>query len=917
MLASLPLAVAVPSITLALAFAHPPGLRDRLLDDAPWLMIEKQARPDAFRQLEEVLPTPNDVRTASGAPGPGYWQQRADHHIKVRIDDERHALSGWERIRYGNRSPDELRYLWLQLDQNHFRDGGLADLATPAPEFGSTPDPTNRRDRRDLRWFRGVVLDREWSGGFEITAVRDATGNPLPFRVVDTMMRIDLPTPLAPGGEFAFEIEWSFPIVPADVSRARSNYELLPDTGLPLYEIAQFFPRMAPYTDATGWQHKQFLGSGEFSLEFGDYTLEIDAPAGWIVTATGELANPDETLTAAMRERLARARTAERPVMVVTAEEARANERRFLPGGARPDGRTNWIFRSESVRDVAFAASPAFAWDAWGVEVPGGDGRVTMAMSLYPALAEPLWSLYSTQAVAHTVEVYSRHALPYPYPVAISVNGPVGGMEYPMICFNGPRPEPDGTWTSGAKYGLIGVVIHEVGHFWLPMIINSDERQWTWMDEGLNTFLQYLAEQEWEERYPSGRGEPERIVGHMTSVEQTPIMTNSESTLQFGPSQYGKPATALNILRESVLGRELFDFAFREYCRRWAFKRPQPADFFRTMEDASGVDLDWFWRGWFYSTDHVDVAVERVTAWTPSFGDPEVSKARRRAERDAAAANLSRERNASLPKRVERFPELADFYSSFDELDVTPEDRREFERSLERWTAEERALLDHGLHFTVIRFRNVGGLVTFLPLEIEFDDGTREFVRIPAEIWRRNAHVTSKMLLTRRPVRAVRFDPKRETADADRDNNAFPPEILDRTFEVRKDGRERNPMQRARDEERRAKAKSIAEAMAPALVEAWRATAADGAATPMERAGALTDAVRSRGLLRSPEGTSLRLDFGDRVPGGSEDPAAVTLATVVLEAAAGAGAWSDPAIEAPRPARFAIRFDGSVKAARD
>ena len=909
---------AAAAIFASVTLAHPPSLvSDRLLDDGPWLVVDKQDRPDAFRQLEEILPTPNAFRTASGAPGPQYWQQRADHHIKVRIDEERHALSGWERIMYRNESPDTLTYLWLQLDQNHFRDGGLADLADIGGDLGRPPDPSNRRDRRDLRWFRGIVLDASWSGGHEISAVRDADGKALPHAIVDTMMRIDLAKPLGPGESFAFEVEWSFPIVPADVRRARSNYELLPDTGLPLYEIAQFFPRMAAYTDANGWQHKQFLGSGEFTLEFGDYRLEIDAPAGWLVTATGELRNPEETLTPAMRERLEAARTAERPVMIVTAEEARENEKRFLPGGERPEGRVTWVFESENVRDVAFAASPAFAWDAWGVEIPGADGRRSMAMSCYPALAAPLWSLYSTQAVAHAVEVYSRHALPYPYPVAISVNGPVGGMEYPMICFNGPRPEPDGTWSAGAKYGLIGVVIHEVGHNWFPMIINSDERQWTWLDEGLNTFCQYLAEQEWEDRYPSGRGGPESMVGHMTSVEQVPIMTNSESVLQFGPSQYGKPATALNILRESVLGRENFDFAFREYCRRWAFRRPQPADLFRTMEDASGVDLDWFWRGWFYSTDHVDVAIEKVVAWTPSFGDPEKDKARRREERDAAERNLSAERNRGLPKRAERFPELVDFYSRFDELDVTESDRREFARSLERWTDEEKGLLEHGLNFTVVRFRNVGGLVTFLPLEVTYEDGSVESMRLPAELWRRNANVTSKLLVTARPVRGVRFDPLRETADADRENNVYPQEIPEKAFEVRKDGRERNPMQRARDEERRAKAREIATAMGPVLVAAWEGLDAEDRDSPMAAAGELTEAVRAAGLLSPPTGIGVRIDFGDRVPREGEDPSLIPLATLVVEDASGAGAWQDPANERPRPARFSIGFDGSVKPARE
>ncbi|MEO0601720.1 MAG: M1 family metallopeptidase, partial [Myxococcota bacterium] len=529
------------------------------------------AGEDPFRQLTEVLPDPNEVRLASGAPGPAYWQNEADHVIDVSLDAETHRLTGSERITYRNQSPHVLEYLWVQLDQNRFRDDSIGALSETSPDFYQDIG---------LWWLVRKHAQREFDGGMTVSRVVDAAGRPLPHTIVDTMMRIDLPRPLRPGGAVRFGIDWSHQMVPQAI-RARSRVEVL-DDGLPLYEVAQWFPRMAAYTDVDGWQNKPFVGSGEFTLEFGRYTMNITVPDNYVVAGTGELANPGSVLTRAQQQRLAKARTAERPVMIVTSEEAAANEKRT------PRGTRTWTFRADDVRDVAWAASPSFLWDAWGVKVPGTN-RTTLAMSYFPQEGEPLWSKYSTQAVAHTVEVYSRFATPYPWPVAISVNGPVGGMEYPMICFNGPRPEPDGTYTKRTKYGLIGVIIHEVGHNWFPMLINSDERQWTWMDEGLNTYVQFLAEQAWEEDYPSRRGEPRNITDFMSSSYQRPIMTNSESLLQFGNNAYAKPATALNVLRETVLGRERFDHAFRTYSDRWRFKRPQPQDLFRTLEDASGT----------------------------------------------------------------------------------------------------------------------------------------------------------------------------------------------------------------------------------------------------------------------------------------------------------------------------------------
>jgi hypothetical protein len=450
------------------------------------------------------------------------------------------------------------------------------------------------------------------------------------------MMRVDLPTPLAPDGTFIFSIDWNYAINNQRIFGGRAGYEYFPRDNNYLYEIAQWFPRMAAYTDYQGWQHTQFLGSGEFTLEFGDYTVRITAPNDHVVTATGVLQNPREVLKPEWIQRLRQAETAKEPLKIVTNEEAKANE------ASKPTGKKTWVFKADNVRDFAFASSRKFIWDAQGHNV---GGNKVMAMSLYPNEGNPLWEKYSTHAIIHTLNVYSRYTFNYPYPVAISVNGPVGGMEYPMICFNGPRPRPDGTYSAQTKYGLISVIIHEVGHNYFPMIVNSDERDWTWMDEGLNTFLQFLAEAEWEKNYPSRRGEPQNITDYMISENQVPIMTQSDSLLQFGANAYAKPATALNILRETVLGRDNFDFAFKTYAQRWKFKRPEPADFFRTMEDASGTDLDWFFRGWFYSTDHVDISIENVRLFQVNTNNPEVEKERLRQLENARPRTLSQQRN--------------------------------------------------------------------------------------------------------------------------------------------------------------------------------------------------------------------------------------------------------------------------------
>ncbi len=772
-------------------------------------------REDRFRQLAELLPTPNDYRAASGAPGHRYWQQRADYVIDVSLDEDARKLTGRERITYHNNSPDSLAYLWLQLDANIFAPHSHAALTQQAPDMSAPSFSSLER----------ALHRREFDGACKLAAVRGADGEPLAHTVVDTMLRLDLREALAPGAKTSFEIEWSYAINDSKKLGGRTGYEFFKDDGNCIFELAHWFPRMCAYTDVNGWQHKQFLGQGEFTLEFGDYLVRLDVPADHVVAATGELQNPQDVLSAAQRERLTQAERAEKPVMIVTLDEATENERE---GSSE---RRTWVFKAQNVRDFAFASSRKYLWDA--VLYRGGSQPV-WAMSFYPKEAEALWSKYSTHSIVHTLDIYSRHTFDYPYPVAQSVNGPVGGMEYPMISFNGPRPEKDGTYSSGAKYGLISVIIHEVGHNWFPMIVNSDERDWTWMDEGLNTFCQFLAEQEWEDKYPSGRGEPRNIVGYMKSSNQVPIMTQSDSVVNFGANAYSKPATALNILRETVLGRELFDFAFKTYAQRWKFKRPQPADFFRSMEDASSVDLDWFWRGWFYSTDHVDIALERVRLYTLSTLDPRVENELKRRERDEAPRTLTQLRNAPLEKRVAIYPELADFYNSYDALEPTPADVERFEKLVEKLEPHEKELLESNLRFYVLDFANVGGLPMPLPCRVDYVDGSSEEFTVPAEIWRQSPEKVSKLWIADREVTRFVLDPRDQIADADESNNTWPPLLEPTRVEPRKSerGERSNPMQQKASEERKARER---EAKAESKTES---EAKPGAANPAPQAPA-------------------------------------------------------------------------------
>ena len=745
---------------------------------------------DKFRQLDELLPTANQYRTASGAPGHAYWQQRADYAIRATLDEAKRAIAGSGQVTYHNNSPDTLHYLWLQLDQNIYQANSDARMTQTAPSREQWGRARGDEEGMKFEGLRSILAGRDFDGGFKIGAVKGAGGAPLQYTINRTMMRIELAQPLKPGEKFTFSIDWSYKINEQKVLGGRSGYEHFAEDKNDLFEVAQWFPRMAAYYDVYGWQHKQFLGSGEFTLEFGDYDVQITVPADHVVASTGELQNPNDVLSSAQRDRLARARTSKTPVVIVTQAEAEEAEKHQAKGSK------TWHFKARNVRDFAWASSRKFIWDAQGYKK---DGSNLMAMSYYPKEGNPLWEKYSTAAIIHTIEQYNKYSLDYPYPTAISVNGPVGGMEYPMISFNGPRPVKDKktgeiTYTKRAKYGLIGVVIHEVGHNYFPMIVNSDERQWTWMDEGLNTFVQSLAQEAWEENYPAGRGDPRFIVDYMRSKNQVPIMTNSESLLQFGNNAYAKPAAALNVLRETVLGRELFDYAFREYARRWKFKRPTPADFFRTMEDASGTDLDWFWRGWFYTTDPVDVSIDGITEYGVSTKNPETEKAWKKAQHDAEPVSMIDQHNKGMVRKVDQQPNLKDFYNEHDDFTVTNVDRNKFAEAtgeLEQW---EKDLLAQGKHLYLVDFSNLGGLVTPLILEIELKSGKKYIERIPAEVWRYSPKKITKVIVTDEPLVSLVQDPYWETADIDQSNNAWPRKVTQSRLELFKSRQPDNMM---------------------------------------------------------------------------------------------------------------------------
>jgi len=698
-----------------------------------------------FEQLDHLLATPNEYRTGSGAPGPKYWQQQADYTMTIELNDDNQSISGAETITYHNNSPDVLKYLWLQLDQNLF----AKDSNTPKTSTSSV------RDSVSTRAIAGSLGLHNFDGGFKVKSVRDMAGKPLPYTINATMMRVDLPQPMKTGDKYAFQIEWSFNIVDRNLLGGRSGMEYFPEDDNYIYTIAQFFPRMCVYDDVVGWQNKQFLGRSEFTVPFGDYKVRITVPADHMVGATGMIQNPQEVLSKTEIERFELAKkTFDKPVIIRTQAEAMALEK------TKSKEKKTWEFHATNVRDFAFASSRKFIWDAMAVKI--GD-KTPLAMSYYPKEGNPLWEKESTIAVKNTLEVYSKFTIDYPYPQATSVHTASIGMEYPMICFNFGRPAKDGTISDRTKWGMIGVVIHEVGHNFFPMIINNDERESTWMDEGINSFVQYLTERERYPQKPKGRGYAPNLVPYMKSDPTTmrPLMTGGEQVLRSGDEQYGKAATALNILRETVMGPELFDKAFKEYAQRWAFKHPKPADFFRTLEDASAVDLDWFWRGWFYTTDVCDQSLDEVKWFKVRTPQTDLESKNKNVKKGDLAANAADAKKNPLANGPEYFTVLptdermyADFRSRVDDKTIISK--------LENKNIYE------------VTLSNKGGLVMPVVIEWTFKDGSKEIERMPAEIWRGNETNIKKVFVKDKEVASVVLDPLKETTDVNGTDNVFP-----------------------------------------------------------------------------------------------------------------------------------------------
>ena len=732
-----------------------------------------------FEQLGTILPTPNEYRTASGAPGPKYWQQRCDYNIVAELDEPNLRLNGKETVTYYNSSPDILTYLWIQLDENQHS-------STNNSGYQNSSRMQKVMTDADLQNFGGK-LDKEY--GDVILKVMDAAGKNLKYTINKTMMRIDLPQALKSGQKFIFKIDWYYNIINRIKYGGRGGYEYFPEDGNHLFTMTQWYPRLCVYSDFQGWQNHQFTGTGEFALTFGNFRVQMNVPADHIVGATGECQNYQQVLTPAQFARWQKAQNVKEPLEIVTLDEAKAREKN------KSSQKKTWIFKADMVRDFAWGSSRKFVWDAMPIYV---EGKKVMCMSYYGKEAYPLYKKFSTKAVAHTVRTYSKFTFPFPYPVAQSIEA-ANGMEYPMICFNFGRAEKDGTYSEATKYGMLGVVIHEVGHNFFPMIVNSDERQWTWMDEGLNTFCEYLTEELWDNKFPVGRGPAYKIIDYMKLPKDQlePIMTNSENIIQFGPNAYSKPTTGLNILRETIMGRTLFDYAFKEYARRWAFKHPTPADLFRTMEDASAEDLDWFWRGWFYGIEPCDISLDSVKWFKADLANNpkrvETTNKQRVAKPQLNTFDdISKIRNRedkSIVFAVDADTSLRDFYWNYARgvavVDTLPAEIRtvQFEDSLDN---AMKAKIAANKNFYELQFSNKGGLVMPLIIEWTFKDGTKEIDRIPAQIWRKNENKVTKVFLKDKEVSSIRLDPMRETADIDESNNVWPAIDLPSKFQLYK-----------------------------------------------------------------------------------------------------------------------------------
>ncbi len=722
-----------------------------------------------FEQLGTILPTANEYRTASGAPGSKYWQQRCDYDIVCELDEPNRKLTGKETLTYYNNSPDVLTYLWLQLDENEHSSVNNSG-------FETSNFMNKNLTEVDVDRMSGKS-DKEY--GHNITKLTNATGGALKYTINKTMMRVELPTPLKAGQQFIFKIEWNYYITDRMKYGGRGGYEYFPEDGNDIYTMTQWFPRLCVYSDFQGWQNHQFAGSGEFALIFGNYKVAMTVPADHVVMATGVGQNYQQILSSKEIARWQQAQTAKDVVEIVTLAEAKAKEPK------KSTQKKTWIFKADMVRDFAWGSSRKFVWDAMPITV---EGKKVMCMSAYGKEAYNLYRKYSTKAVAHTIRSYSKFTIPYPYPVAQSLEA-ANGMEYPMICFNYGRTEKDGTYSEGTKNGMLGVIIHEVGHNFFPMIINSDERQWTWMDEGLNSFVEYLSEELWDNKFPVSKGPAYKIVDYMKLPKDQlePIMTNSENIIMFGPNAYSKPSTGLNILRETIMGRDLFDYAFREYARRWAFKHPTPADLFRTMEDASAVDLDWFWRGWFYGTEACDIALDTVkwanlnpepVAARPSNGNSfsqPVAKPVLNAFEDIS--KIRNREDKKIQFAVDADTSLRDFYWKYDrdlvKVDMTPHTTNFPPASTDTLTAQQKISMAGNKNMYELTFSNKGGLVMPIIIEWTYKDGSKEIDRIDAQVWRKNENRVVKTFMKDKEVASIKLDPMRETADINEANNGW------------------------------------------------------------------------------------------------------------------------------------------------
>lgn len=741
-----------------------------------------------FEQLYQTLQDPNMYRSASGAPGPKYWQQQVDYDIDVTLIENEQRLKGNELITYYNNSPDALTYLWLQLDENEH-------VSKNDNQRQNSSTINDKMTAKDVN--RIINADNDF--GVNIEKITDASGKDLKYTINQTMMRVELPNSLKPGDKFSFRVKWNYKQVNRTERWGRGGYEYFKEDSNYVFTCSQWYPRLCVYNDWQGWNNKQFTGTAEFALTFGNFKVRMTVPADYIIGATGQCDNYSAVLTSDQLNRWKKAQSATKePVEIVLLEEAKKSE---------TDHTTKtktWSYHAENVRDFAWIASPKLIWDAMSVNV---EGNKTMAMSYYPKEAYGLYRKFSTKVVATTLQVYSKHTIAYPYPVAISCEAS-SGMEYPMICFNFGRTEKDGSYSEATKNGMIGVIIHEVGHNYFPMIVNSDERQWTWMDEGLNTFCQFLTEQAWDSKFPSRRGPAHKIVDYMKLPKDQlePIMTNGENLISRGSNAYAKPATALNILRETIMGRQLFDYAFKEYARRWAFKHPTTSDFFRTMEDASAVDLDWFWRGWFYGIDACDIAIEKVSWYKIDTKNPDIENAENKLEEASDEVYISRTLNQQEGKSlVEQDTSIQDFYTTYDKFESSAQAKADFTTYYESLNADERKLYDANKNFYQIEFKNIGGLIMPIILEMTFADGTKKVERIPAYIWRLNETAVKKVFITDKEVVSFQLDPYLETADIDVSNNsAGKPTGKPSKFELFKDKQrprgassDNSPMQKA------------------------------------------------------------------------------------------------------------------------